>query len=52
MKSIAIVILVTLLVGCGMTDSEVKIKVQRFEDGPIIPPLLSKEIGTNASFLF
>tara|TARA_B110000014_G_scaffold260661_1_gene250843 strand:- start:2421 stop:3470 length:1050 start_codon:yes stop_codon:yes gene_type:complete len=47
MKSIAIVILVTLLAGCGMTDSEVKIKVQRFEDGPIIPPLLSKEIGTN-----
>ena len=28
MKSVAIVILVTLLVGCGMTDSEVKIKVK------------------------
>ena len=47
MKKSIIVLLIVLLVSCDRTITEVKIEVQRFENGLIIPPLLSKEIGTN-----
>ena len=47
MKKLIIVLLIVLLLSCDRTITEVKIEVQRFENGLIIPPLLSKEIGTN-----
>ena len=47
MKKSVIVLLIILLLGCDKPITKMKIEVQRFEDGLIIPPLLTEEIGTN-----
>jgi hypothetical protein len=46
-KNIFIYSVVTLLISCSSGDTKVKVKIDRWEDGLIIPPNLTEEIGTN-----
>ena len=46
-KNIFIYSVATLLISCSSGDTKVKVKIDRWEDGLIIPPNLTEEIGTN-----
>jgi len=36
-----------LFLSCGSEETEVEVKIKRFDEGLIIPPLLDEEIGSN-----
>lgn len=47
MKNYFISLILGLLLSCNAKETEVKIKISRFIDEPIIPPFLEEEIGSN-----
>ena len=47
MKTYSLLTLLTLIFGCSEIETNVEIEIIRIIDKPIIPPLLTEEIGDN-----